>query len=570
VPVRFEVGETEKMKFFYGDFMAVSPNGRWMVFPATGEDGVNRYWVRSLETVDAHPLPGTETAYVPAAWSADSRYVIFSPLNSSKIYKVDIQGGPPQELVDQPGSLNGATANKDGSIVFGLFAPNPLFRVSLSGGAATPVTALSKGETNHRWPQFLPDGRHFLYLRVSPDPSVMGVYVGSLDAKPEEQSVTRLLATDRQAYYAAAADDASGHLIFLRDATLMAQPFDPVRLQLSGEPVRVADGVDSFAAAAGGLFSVSENGTLVFRPGQGSTVVPTWFDQQGKPVGTLAEPGQYANAAVSPDGSRVAVARGPAGSRDIWVIDATQGTTTRLTFNPADDDDPVWSPDGRSLAFASTRAGEPKIYLKPADGSGEERLISDVPGVPTDWSADGQLLLFTSTTAKTRGDIWAVTNPESASGPTTSTPLLATSSNEFHGQLSPDGRWLAYTSDESNGSGDSVYVRPFPADGRHDAAGARWLVSGAEFGRFPRWRSDGKQLFYTTVTNFSVMAADVDTSRGFRTGTPRRLVGVPPPLVPVGWNLTPDAQRFLFITSPNGGRPLPFTVVMNWAAALKK
>jgi Tol biopolymer transport system component len=566
-PVRFEVAETEKMKFFYGDFMAVSPDGRWMVFPATGEDGVNRYWLRSLESVEARPLPGTETAYVPAAWSWDSRYVIFTPLNSTKIYKVDIQGGPPQTLAEKPGTLNGATSNKDGVIVFGLFTPNPLFRVGAAGGTVAPVTALAEDETNHRWPQFLPDGHHFLYLRVSSDPNRMGVYVGSVDAKPEEQSLTRLLATNRQAYYAAAAGGGTGHLIFMRDTTLMAQPFDPVRLELSGEQMPVAEGVDSFEAAAAGLFSVSESGTLVYRPSPGSSVVPTWFDERGEPAGTLAEPGDYANAAVSPDGTRIAVARGRAGSRDLAIIDVARGTTTRLTFDPADDDNPVWSPDGKSIAFSSTRTGQPKLYLKPADGSGDERLLIDRPGIPTSWSRD--VLLFVSVSPQTGNDIWALSDPGRALGEAESFPVQATQSNEFDGRLSPDGRWLAYTSNEGAG-GDAVFVRPFSPDAKTGGAGGQWLVSGSEFGLFPRWRADGKQLLYTTVTSFRLMAADIDTSNGFQLGAQRRLVDVPPPLIPVGWSLMPDARRFLFITTPNGGRPQPFTVVLNWAAALKR
>jgi Tol biopolymer transport system component len=568
-PVRFEVAETEKMKFFYGAFMAVSPDGHWMVFPATGEDGVNRYWLRSLETVEARPLPGTETAYVPAAWSWNSRYVIFSLQNSSKLYKVDIEGGPPQVLSEAAGALNGATSNEDGVIVFGLFTPNPLFRVSDAGGTVLPVTALAKGETNHRWPQFLPDGHHFLYLRVSADPNRTGVYIGSVDAKPDEQSLTRLLATNRQAYYAAAPDGGTGHLIFLRDTTLMAQPFDLVRLALVGEPAPIANNVDSFAIATGGLFSVSESGTLVYRQALESNVTPTWFDQQGKPSGPLAEPSDYANPAMSPDGTRVAVARGPAGSRDLWVINVMGGGTTRLTFDPADDDNPVWSPDSRNLAFSSTRTGQPKLYVKPANGSGEERLLSDQPGIPSSWSTDGRVLLFTSTSPKTGNDIWALSDPERASGESKAFPVSATPSNEFDGQLSPDGRWMAYTSNEGAG-GDSVYVRPFSADGKAGGRGAMWLVSGNEFGRFPRWRSDGKQLLYTAVTNFRVMAADIEARKGFLAGTPRRLVDVPPPLAPVGWSLTPDAKRFLFITTPNGGRPLPFTVVLNWQEELKQ
>jgi Tol biopolymer transport system component len=567
-PVRLEVGETEKMKFFYGDFMAVSPDGHWMVFPATGEDGVNRYWLRSLETVEARPLPGTETAYVPAAWTSDSRFVIFTLQNSPRLYKIDIQGGPPQALAEAPAVLNGATSNKDGVVVFGVFAPNPLFRVSDSGGTVLPVTALTKGETNHRWPQFLPDGRHFLYQRVSADPDRTGVYVGSVDAKPEEQSPTRLLATNRQAYYAAAPRGGTGHLVFVRDTTLMAQAFDPVRLAFAGEPAPVADNVESFAEASAGLFSVSETGTLVYRPGPGSNVVPMWFDRQGKPAGALAEPGDYANASVSPDGTRVAVARGPAGSRDLWIIEVAHGAMTRLTFDPADEDNPVWSPDGENIAFSSTRSGQAKLYVKPANGSGEELLLSDQPGIPSSWSRDGRFLLFTTTSPKAGNDIWALSDPGTALGQSKAFPVFATPANEREGQLSPDNRWMAYSSNEG-ASGDSVYVRPFSIDGKAGGAGVRWLAGNA--GRFPRWSSDGKQLFYImTGSSLGVMAVDIETSKGFQSGTPRRLFDAPPPLFPVGWSLTPDAKRFLFITTPNGGRPLPFIVVLNWAAALKK
>jgi Tol biopolymer transport system component len=406
-------------------------------------------------------------------------------------------------------------------------------------------------------------------MRVSADPDRTGVYVGSVDAKPEDQSPTRLLATNRQAYFAAASGGGTGHLVFMRDTTLMAQSFDPVRLAFAGEPAPIADNVDSFAAAAAGLFSVSETGTLVYRPGPESKVLPIWFDQQGVPAGTLAEPGDYANAAVSPDGTRVAVARGPAGSRDLWVIDVMRGAMTRLTFDPADEDNPVWSPDGENIAFSSTRTGQPKLYVKPANGLGEERLLSDQSGIPTSWSRDGRVLLFTTTSPKTGNDIWALSDPGRASGEGNAVPVSATAFNEFDGQVSPDGRWVAYTSNEGS-SGDSVHVRSFSVDAKAAAAGGRWLISGDEFGRFPRWRSDGKQLFYTTVTNHRVMAADIETSKGFQAGTPRRLVDAPPPLAPVGWSLTPDAKRFLFITTPNGGRPLPFTVVLNWAAALKK
>jgi Tol biopolymer transport system component len=569
--VRFEVGESDTMKFFYGGAMAVSPDGHWMVFPANGDDGVGRYWVRSLDTVEARPLPGTETAYVPASWSADSRYVIFMVLGAPQIKKVDIQGGPPQSLGEvnaSAGRLNGASSNKDGVIVFGLSAARqPLFRVPASGGPVMPVTTLANGETAHRWPQFLPDGRHFLYLRVSTDPQQMGLFVGSIDAKPDAQDPRRLLATNRQAYYAAPTGGGPGHLIFLRETTLMAQPFDPDRLTLSGEPVPIAEDVESFPNNTYGLFSVSETGTLVYRRGAGTKVVPTWFDEHGTSVGSISDAGEYANPAVSPDGLYVAMAAGPVGARNLWIVDVGRRTSTRFTFDPADDDNPVWSPDGRYLAFSSTRTGQTKLYLKPADGSGEERLLTDMPGTPTSWSKDGHFLLFTNIGAKTGNDIWALPEPGRTGNAAKPFPVLATPFNEGQAQFSPDGRWMTYTSNES--SVTDVYVRRFSPDGSSTGAGAKWLVSKG-LANLARWRADGKQLMYVTVNGFAVMAVDVDTSRGFQAGAPRRLFTAPPPLATVGWNLAPDGKRFLFVTTPNGGKPAPFTVVVNWAVALKK
>jgi Tol biopolymer transport system component len=567
--VRFEVGESDTMKFFYGGAMAVSPDGHWMVFPATGGDGVNRYWIRSLDSVEARPLAGTETAFVPAGWSADSRYVLFTALNAQQLKRVDIQGGPPQTLANPGGQLNGVASSKDGVIVVGLAQPNqPLFRVPAGGGAAVPATALAKGEIGHKYPQFLPDGRHFLYLRASNDSNQAGVYAGFTDAKPEEQSLKRVLATNRNAYYADSPGGGHGHLIFLRDTTLMAQPFDPVRMELSGESVPIAEGVDSYANNFYGLFSVSDSGTLVYRQGAGSKMALEWFDGHGGQTGTLGESGDYLNPAVSPDGTRVAVALGGQGSRDLWIVDVARATNTRLTFDPADDDNPVWSPDGQNIVFASNRMGRPMLYIKPADGSGEERLLTDMSGTPTSWSKDGRFLLFTTTGSPNGSDIWVLRDPSRASADAKPVSILATRLNEFGAQFSPDGRWIAYVSNES--STIDVYVRPFSPEGSAGAAsGPKWLISKG-LGVFPRWSADGKQLFYISPTNLDLMAVDIDISKGFRAGTPKRLFTAPPPLVQVGWANAPDDKRFLFVTTPGAGRPAPFTVVVNWAASLRK
>jgi eukaryotic-like serine/threonine-protein kinase len=571
--VRFEVAPTERMTFNVGANMAVSPDGHWMVFPAT-RDGVTGYWVRSLDTVEARALPGTETVAFapPAAWSFDSRYVIFT--SNNKLKKVDIHGGPPQTLGDLPTFQNGVTGNKDGVLVLGLSnvgGGGPLLRVPAAGGTATPATVLAKGDTRHQWPQFLPDGRHFIYLRVSNDPNQMGVYVGSIDVKPDAQSLERLLASDRQAYYAASTDGGAGHLIFLRETTLLAQPFDPSKLELSGEPVPIAEGVDSFAGANYGLFSVSDTGTLAYRSSTSTTLTLAWFDRNGNPAATLGEPGDYSNPAVSPDGTRVAVAIGFAGLRDIWILDIARGARTRFTFDPADDNSPVWSPDGKNIVFSSNRKRQFQLFIKPADGSGEEQLLGDSSGQPTSWSKDGRCLLFSRFTGAGSlsligggGGIWALPNPGRLSGEGQAFLIVPTQSSLSIGQaqFSPDGRWVAYTSLESANS--EIYVRPFSRVASDGGGGAKWLIST---GAYPRWRSDGKELFYTAGPQ--VMAVDIDTSRGFRAGAPRRLFTAPPTFL-AGWDLAPDGKRFLFLTAPSGTRAEPFTVVLNWAAALKK
>jgi Tol biopolymer transport system component len=311
------------------------------------------------------------------------------------------------------------------------------------------------------------------------------------------------------------------------------------------------------------LFSVSDTGTLVYRGGSGARNVLTWFDQQGNPTGTLGDPGDYSLPAISPDSSRVAVAMGPAQSRDIWILDVARGSSTRFTFDPARDDYPAWSPDGNNIAFSSDRGGQMDLYIKPADGSGEEKLLlkTDEPKSVERWTKDGRFLLFTSTGGKTAGDIWALPFP----GEAKPVLLLQTKFPETYARVSPDGRWLAYASTESGVN--EIYVRPFTPQAAA-GTGARWLVSKGG-GLRPIWRQDGKELFYLSVVS-QVMAVDIDTGKGFQTGTPRRMFDAPAGATTTGWDLSPDGKRFLFAAPPNSGQVIPFPVIVNWAAELKK
>ena len=558
--VRFEVGPSDKMTFINQASMAVSPDGRWMVLPARGEDGVAHLYLRALDGVAVRALPGTEgTSSAPASWSYDSRWVVFA--KDGKIEKVDIQGGPPQNIADFPGALAGASWNSEGVIIAGssFAGGRPILRVPASGGPATPVTALAPGEAGHLWPEFLPDGKHFLYERGSPDAAKAGVYIGSIDVRSDQQSMQRLLASDRQASYARAPGGGTGHLIFMRGTALMAQPFDPNKLALSGEPVAIVDGVDWFSVSRHGLFSVSDTGTLVYREGTGTQTVLTWFDRQGNSGGTLGDPGDYAHPAISPDGSRVAVGVGPAASRDIWILDVARGTSTRFTFDPAGDDYPAWSPDGKNIAFSSDRGGQMNLYIKPSDGSGEERLLlkTEEPKTVEHFTKDGRFLLFTSRGAKTASDLWALPFP----GEGKPVSLLQTQFQESNARVSPDGRWLAYFSNESDAL--EIYVRPFRPEAPA-GTGAKWLVSKGG-GFFPRWRPDGKELFYLAA---QAMAVEIDTSKGFQAGTPRPMFGSAS--TTQTWDISPDGKRFLIAGPPNAGRVIPFTVVLNWAAGLKK
>ena len=565
-PVMFDVTPNDKMRFNVGGAMALSPDGHWMVFPATSEDGITRFWIRSLDRSEARALAGTEVGAQtpPAAFAADNRSILFTQNNQLK--RIDRDGGPISTLADLPRPQNGASSNAQGVIVLGLGPPasSPLYRASMTGGAAAPLTRLAVGETRHAWPQFLPDGRHFLYLRVSSAPGASGAYIGSIDVKPEEQNRTRVIATDRQAYYAAS-PDGRGHLLFLRDGALMAQPFDLAASQLRGDPVRVAENIGSYVSANYGLFAVSNSGAVAYRAALAEKRTLTWFGDHG-PTGVFGEPGEWSNPAISPDGTRVAVALGTAGRRDIHVISLAQNTDTPLTFDATDNDNPVWSPDSTKIVFSSTRgSGGQHLYLKPADGSQKERQLTDMIGTPTSWARE-DVLLFTSPGATTGSDIWMLPDPGNAKGPGQPVAILATSNAETQAQLSSDGRWVAYGSTEAGSP--SIWVRAFSPGGDPAGDQAEWRISHVGTSFQPKWSGDTKHLYYATAA-LQLMVVDVlDTSHGFEISTPRRVFAAPPVSAINSWALAPDDKRFLFAAPPTGAADAPFTIVLNWARGL--
>jgi serine/threonine protein kinase len=547
----------------------LSPNGRQLAYPETGQDG--RIWIRALDSLEPRSLPGTENVQTPVFWSPDGRFIAFQA--GHKLKKIDVSGGPPQPICDTSFTALGGAWNRDGTIIFGSLGDG-IMQVPATGGVPTLVTTTSGRNEVHVFPSFLPDGRHFVYLRA---PENTGVYIGSLDLKPEQQSSGRVLTTPAMAVYAPSTDAGMGRLLFMREGSLLAQPFDERRLKPAGEPMVLAEQVASFLLS--GAFSASSNGVLAYRPakmGPGLSAL-TWFDRQGKELGTAGGSGPYAyfDLALSPDATRVATSRVDqtvAGSiQGIWLLDLSRSVSTRFTFDPAPDSSPVWSPDGSRIAFAAIRAGGTGIYQKASSGAAKEQMLlaaTDDQKVPNDWSRDGRFLLYAKQDPKTRADLWVQALASDATPAGAPTPFANTEFSEDQGQFSPDIRWIAYVSDESGRP--EIYVQPFPAP----AGGGSKMQVSRDGGNQPRWRRDGKELFYFSLGG-NLMAVDVTEGPAFKAGVPKLLFQA---LVVRGrresllgvlrWDVTPDGKRFLIDTAKTS--PEALTVVLNWTAELKK
>jgi len=553
---RFQVTLPEDVDF--SEYVSVSPDGHKLVFNATGAQ--SGLWIHDLDTLEWRRLEGTEGARAPF-WSPDSRFLGFGLGNDLK--KIEVAGGPPQTLCTIQQPVGTGTWSQGGTILFGPYRVNgPIRRVSSAGGVPAAVTELAGDVRFHYLPNFLPDGRHFLYLREG-TADVDGIYAGSLDAKPAEQSNERILATRYGVTYL------DGNLFFMRDGTLMTQPFDTGKLQLTGEPVPVVEHVGTVGAT--GIFSVSRSGALAYRSGasNGGATQATWFDRQGKPTGTFGQPGPDGGLKLSPDATRAAGRDQPQDANgDIWLLDFSRGVRTRFTFHQSTGSSPVWSSDGSRIIFAAGNLLD-TIYEKSATGAGEERALLKTASetmLPTSWSRDGRFLLYAGAEAKTGDDLWALPL-ESNSKPA---HLLSTPFNELYGSFSPDGRWIAYISNESGRN--EIYVRPFVGSGSSapTLGEGKWQLSrDGAFGAIPKWTKDGKEIIFMGVGR-AMMAVDVN-GRGaaFQMGTPKQLFTALPNS---GWDVTGDGQRFLMTVEPGQGQntQTPITVVLNWQADLKK
>jgi Tol biopolymer transport system component len=546
----------------------VSPDGTRMAFTARGSDGALKLWVRSLDALSAQPLSGTDGASLPF-WSADGRSLGFFT-QDGKLKKIEASGGPPITLCDIPAIPRGGTWNLDGVVLFGMVGRNGIQRVSSAGGAVTPATKLDEArkDANHRWPVFLPDGRHFLYnVRATVRNEALGedLYVGSLDGQVNR----KLLPVSFNVQYS------SGHILFAREGTLMAQPFDTKRLELTGDAFPIAEQILTTAGLGFTAISASENGVLAYRTGAGqpgSKLV--WSDRQGKELGVLGDQAIYISPKISSNGQKVAVdiSDPKVGPPDVWVYDVARGLRTRLTFDPQVDITPEWSPDSTRVVFLSFRKGTGDLYMKDASGAGNDELLFESAETksPSSWSADGNFILFTSVGTKTRQDIWVLPMGKDPSAPLGTGGagrkpfvFLQTDYAESEAVFSPDGRWVAYRSNESGR--DEIYVKPFPGPA------GRWQVSTGG-GTRAKWRRDGKELFYLGVDD-KIMSAEIRMKgAALEVGAVRALFQARPQRQgPAGvFDATGDGQRFLVNTTAVEQSASPVTLVVNWPAGVKK
>ena len=551
---------------FMGDFSGppvLSPDGARVAFAARGVKEGNSIWVRRLDSATAEKLAGTEGAY-SIFWSGDGRFLGF--FADSKLKKISASGGPVTMLTEAPNARGGAW-NQDNVILYTPDYRDALFKISGGGGTPVPVTKIDPAKhSTHRWPTFLPDGKHFLFFATNHAGGRVednGIYYGSLDSSESKL----VLASDAAALYS------SGYLLFHQQTALVAQKFDPTHGTLSGDPVTLATDVQHDGGTFHTVFTVANEGVLLYQPGS-STVGDTelvWMDRSGKLLGHVAERTSYKGGSLSPDGKRLAVTLGDPSS-NIWIFDLERSTRTRLTFDGASHRMPSWSADGERVVFNSqsgaTAMSGSTLHAKPANGGGQDEMLlsrKDASGSPASlfwpqWSRDGRYLVYLEQSGPTGATVWAVptagdgkpfavVKPESASG------------KVVHVRLSPDSHWLAYSA--IDGNAEEVYVTSFPE------GNGRWQISG-EGGTFPVWRRDGREIYFLGL-DATLHATQVNTQDNrFEVGNSQSLfamrnvfaMGEP-------FDVSPDGKRFLVFNQPEGSSS-PMLLVLNWATELNK
>jgi Tol biopolymer transport system component len=521
--------------------MAVAPDGRRIAFVAQTADGKRTLWLRDLDVVSPRLLAGTDGASLPF-WSPDSRFLGF--FADGKLKKIDASGGPPQVLASAPFGYGGAW-NRDGVIVFTPNVFDPLYRVAASGGTAVPLTKLGPREEAHRWPSFLPDGRHIVFLADARRTEDHRLKVASLDSGETRDLVG---AVSNVAFAS------PGYLLFVRAGSLLAQPFDVKHLRLAGEPVVIGNSIAETGVANHEFkFSASQNGVIAFASVNPNSQL-VWLDRNGRRLGSVGDPVRRGFLELSPRQDQVAYEQLDADGRnaDLWLLDLARRITSRFTFDPASDFTPVWSPDGNRIVFGATRKEFSDIYVKSAAaGATEELLLSSGDDKsPTSWSPDGRYVLFENYTSQGI-DLWVL----SLEGPPKAKPFLQTPFDESRAVFSPDGKRVAYVSEESGRAEISVCAFP-------DCSNRRQISTGG--GARPRWRADGRELFYG-ARGGKLMAVEVGANGDF--GDPVELFQV---RGAGDYAVAPDGQKFLVTVGLEDPMTAPATVVLNWNAELKK
>jgi Tol biopolymer transport system component len=553
--VRFQVHAPEKSRIHA---FALSPDGRHLAFATSAQGGMSKLWLRPIDSLDARALPGTEGASLEqhqVFWSPDSEFIGFVT-QDGKVKKVAVNGGTPQTLVSGMSAITRGAWGSDGTIMLVRGPGAPLVRISDGGGAVVDVTKKIDGLSRFQ-PHFLPDGRHFLYYVIAAGPQVNGIYVASLD----ENVQARRLLPDSTApeYVPSGVPGRIGYLLFVRDTTLMAQPFDAHTLTLTGQIVPTAESTSRF--------SVSQNGALAYMRGDAPFLKEelVWVDRSGRPLGVAAPAAMYRNVRLSPDEKYIAFDRDDDGNSDVWVLDLVRGVPSKITFDLATDNLPIFSHDGGRVLWPSRRSGAYDVYIKAASGTGhDEKFITmgSTNGWATDWSRDGKFVMYQRPGEKTGQDLWiAPQSTGAADEPRKPFPYLESRFNEANGVFSPDGRWIAYESNESGRP--EVYVQGFPLTNQK-------VQISTDGGTHAAWGKNDGELFYLAADRKLMAVPYRATPTTFEPGAGEALFPVPGVVTRRSYAVSGDGRRFLI------GRPVeedtiePITVVVNWLEDLKR